>query len=307
MESSNIIQTTNGTKEKLPGVGEMFWEAWDVLQARWILLLKIFSIPFILLIASIGASFFSVGFALFVSPLFLILAVLAVIIAGAAWVVAGVAATKAIAQPAENINISAGELLKESLSIFWSYLWVSILTGLVVLGGFTLFIIPGIIMAISLMFAKLVIVVEDARGFSALDRSRQYVQGYWWAVAGRVIAASLLIYIPLSILMRFIEFIIQNNLIANIASMILSFGAGVFIFIYTFVIYYHLRERFRVQNKAVASRKDVRWLTVLGVGVVTILLLSPLLIGGLISSQPAPVNLISDQEIKTGASSPLQQ
>ncbi len=74
-----------------------------------------------------------------------------------------------------------------------SFAWISALTGLVVLGGFILFIIPGIILAFSLGMASYVFMKEDIKGMDALLKSRLYVKGYWGAVAWRLLVAGFLV------------------------------------------------------------------------------------------------------------------
>jgi hypothetical protein len=82
-----------------------------------------------------------------------------------------------------------------SLQEAWSWvkgnvfglLWVSILGGLVVGGGFMLFLVPGIIVSIYIYFSQYVYALEGMRGMNALLRSRELVRGYWVALAGRLI------------------------------------------------------------------------------------------------------------------------
>ncbi|MCA9356636.1 hypothetical protein H6784_02725 [Candidatus Nomurabacteria bacterium] len=73
-----------------------------------------------------------------------------------------------------------------SKSNFFSLFWISMLTSLVVLGGFYLFIIPGIIVSVFLYFSQYVYVSEGLRGFNALMRSRALVQNNWWPIAVRI-------------------------------------------------------------------------------------------------------------------------
>lgn len=49
-------------------------------------------------------------------------------------------------------------------------------------GGFLLFIIPGIIFIIWFLSGQYVLVSEDLRGFNALLRSKQLIQGNWWRI-----------------------------------------------------------------------------------------------------------------------------
>ena len=49
-----------------------------------------------------------------------------------------------------------------------SFVWVSILAGFLILGGFGLFIIPGIIFSIWFIFSTYVLVAEDKNGMQAI-------------------------------------------------------------------------------------------------------------------------------------------
>jgi hypothetical protein len=69
---------------------------------------------------------------------------------------------------------------------FLSFVWISFLTGLLVLSGFLLLIIPGIVVLISLFFSTYVLVHEDKTGMGALWRSREMVTGRWFTVARKV-------------------------------------------------------------------------------------------------------------------------
>lgn len=68
------------------------------------------------------------------------------------------------------------------------FLWLSVLHTVVLIGGFALLIIPGIVLSILSSQAVLVLVVENRRGFDALVQSWHYVSGYWFAVFVRLFA-----------------------------------------------------------------------------------------------------------------------
>lgn len=73
---------------------------------------------------------------------------------------------------------------------FW---WMGILLALVMMAGFGLLIIPGIIVAVYTIFAAQVFILEDRRGIDALVRSTQLVYGKWWRVAGTVLVPFILV------------------------------------------------------------------------------------------------------------------
>jgi len=71
-------------------------------------------------------------------------------------------------------------------------LWVSILVGLSVAGGFILLIIPGIIFATKLSVAIPALVVEDQRGTKAMSRSWNLTAGQFWHVLGTILVAAII-------------------------------------------------------------------------------------------------------------------
>jgi len=61
------------------------------------------------------------------------------------------------------------------------------------MGGWVLFIIPGIILMILLYMAPYVYTQEGLRGMNALLRSRELVRDHWWALAGRLLLVFLML------------------------------------------------------------------------------------------------------------------
>lgn len=78
-----------------------------------------------------------------------------------------------------------------------------LLMGLLTLVGFVLLIVPGIYLAVALSFSIWFVVLEGIDGTDALKKSKELVQGRWFAVFGRWvvvgIAAWLLFAVPAGI------------------------------------------------------------------------------------------------------------
>ena len=66
-----------------------------------------------------------------------------------------------------------------------AYLFVILLTMIVVFGGTLLFIIPGIIASIYLTFVLFTFFFEGKRGIDALVTSAWYVRNIWWDIVAR--------------------------------------------------------------------------------------------------------------------------
>ncbi len=95
----------------------------------------------------------------------------------------------------ENIIEPIKETYKKSLKLFWPYVWVLILAQLAVLGGLFLLIIPGILLAVYLLFYKFSLIVDGQRGLDALCHSFYYAKNNFWKIFLRLIGMGLIIFI----------------------------------------------------------------------------------------------------------------
>jgi len=89
-------------------------------------------------------------------------------------------------------RVSLGQGLSWIRGHFGSVVWVNLLVTCITLGGFLLFIIPGIILSVAFSFALLLLVREDVRGLPALLLSRRLIKGYWWGVFLRQLGLGIL-------------------------------------------------------------------------------------------------------------------
>lgn len=200
-------QTVNYIKkQKLPPVGNLLRRTWQIYKERIRVFLGIAIIPvlvsiplIIILLAGVlllpKNIWFLASFLAFYIPVMIILQLWAML-----------ALLFAIKERSDRIGIM------DSFRTGWHkilpYLWISVISSFLIVGGFLLFIIPGIIFSIWFSLAIYILISEDLRGMNALFRSKQLVKGYWWSVFGRFIliqiiavVISLLIY-PLIIVFR---------------------------------------------------------------------------------------------------------
>lgn len=89
--------------------------------------------------------------------------------------------------------------IRESLSMgahrLLPFIWVSVLSGLIVVLGLLLFLIPGLIFLVWYRFSQNFVIVDDVRGTGALAASKRLVSGRFWAVFLRVAAPALFFYV----------------------------------------------------------------------------------------------------------------
>ena len=88
-------------------------------------------------------------------------------------------------------EVSAGSALRRGVGKLGSLIWTSILWYLAIMGGFILFIIPGILFSLWFGLAHHVVVLEDLSGIDALSRSKKLVRGH----LGTFIVLGLIVFI----------------------------------------------------------------------------------------------------------------
>ena len=172
----------------------------------------------------------------------------------------GAAITMAIID--EDLGVRAA--LGLGIQRFASFLWVFLLVGFILSGGYLVFFIPGVIFTVWFIFAQFILAEEDLRGMEALLKSRAYVQGHFWGVLGRLavvaVASGMLSAIPL-------------------LGLLFALFAGPFTLIYYHEVY---RDLVAIKGRVVypASRKEKsKWLFAGASGYLFVLLGTSLLLG----------------------------
>lgn len=184
----------------LSDMGDLFLLTWTDMQSHFSLIASIMSVPIILYFAASVSremmtrdDMFSSGilyaFAQLAGAIFLLLATIGI-----------------IKQVKSGWKLSVEETYRIALPYFWPLVWVSLLSGLVVLGGFLLLLVPGVILAVMLSFSRIAVVVDDKRGMDALMWSKELVHGLWWEVFKRLISLGLLLGV-VSILLGIVPYI----------------------------------------------------------------------------------------------------
>jgi Membrane domain of glycerophosphoryl diester phosphodiesterase len=104
-----------------------------------------------------------------------------------------VACYRAIADTYLGRESGAGDTLRYAGARLGATLWLTIVlvVGLVI--AFLAFLVPGIWLVVAWSVAYPVMLVEGTGGFAALRRSFKLVDGHWWATAGRLIVAYILV------------------------------------------------------------------------------------------------------------------
>ncbi len=107
----------------------------------------------------------------------------------------------------------------------------AILSGLVVVIGFLLLIVPGIFFSIWFAFSAIMVITSNVSGIDAMKKSRELVRGLEWKVFGRLVAFA----IPIIILEQAPIYFFDK---ANLAEISTIYGFLLTLFIVPFSVIY---------------------------------------------------------------------
>ena len=91
-----------------------------------------------------------------------------------------------------NEDLGIIEAFQAGWTWLWPMAWVLVLAPGIVLTGFVLGFLPGILFAVWFAFCMYVLLEEDRRGMDALLASREYVRGHWWNTFGKLLVVWLI-------------------------------------------------------------------------------------------------------------------
>lgn len=94
---------------------------------------------------------------------------------------------------AEGRKPSSGSAIQRGLDVFAPLLLVMIMYAAGVSLGLLALVVPGIYLLVRWSFSIQAVVVDERKGYAALQRSAELVQGTWLRVCGITLAANLLV------------------------------------------------------------------------------------------------------------------
>ena len=156
---------------KLIGFGYFFKKTFSIYKNNFWTFLFLVLVPFV--IPFLSSLLFSL-LPSFSKSLILLVLIYLVRIIISIWF--GVSLLYAIKERENKMGI--GKSLEWGLSNFRSYVWVSFLVLIITIGGFILFIVPGIIFTVWYSLSVYVFVYENKKGMDALKRSKELISGY---------------------------------------------------------------------------------------------------------------------------------
>jgi len=155
------------------------------------------------------------------------------------WLIsAGLVMTKSVIN---NQLLPIKDLFIQSKRLILPLIGTNLLTGLIVLVGFILFIIPGIILAVRYVFTQYIVIEENLSGLAALKRSQELVKGKFWKVLGYSIFPTVVIFL-ISFITSFVAQQLKTSAplvyyTISFASSVLSWVFGAVILVYSFLVY----------------------------------------------------------------------
>jgi len=223
----------------LPGATTIFSQAWAIYKQRFGTLLGIMVIPILITAISfavlVGGEFLITGGI----GLFLLLVILFFVIIPISQVWGQIALLYAIKDVQERIGII--ESYRRGWRKIISYWWISLLAGFIILGGFLLLVVPGIVLMVWFSLALFVLVAEDLKGMDALLKSKEYIKGKWIGVLWR-----LFFIVAISLIISFISSFLFIVLKVPFGSKISNFIVGLFLtpltMTYLFLVYRNLKS-----------------------------------------------------------------
>ena len=178
----------------------------------------------------------------------------------------------AIVKPSENLTFA--DWYKKSWKYIWSYSWLIFLSGIIILSGILLLLLPGIIFSIWFSMGVYVLMDKHMKGMSALQYSYELVRGHWFAVLWRCIVSGILTLIAsigISILVKILHFPYETQ----ISGVLIATFVTPFTYMYSFRLYKELKE-LKGEYTFVKSKKFF-W-TFIAIAIASVLIIPVLII-----------------------------
>ena len=131
---------------------------------------------------------------------------------------------------------SVSNYFYQALYFFPKIIGIGLITGILVLLGFLLFILPGLYISARLMFAPYIGLMENRPILDSVKKAYEITEGKGWKLIGYVVAVIFpIIIILITILTGFAVFLIPENINAYMAiAYLFSFLSFIYLSIYIY-------------------------------------------------------------------------
>ena len=227
---------------KMPGFGTLFSSAMELYQNHFMLLASIFLVPTV--INFVISFFMPRGTTFSFGPLEIVLLIVTVVIS----IIGQIALFSAISDPAK---FTFGSALNAGVKRFLPYLWLAIVSAVISVGMFGLFVIPGILFSIWFSMSMFTFIVEDERGMNSLLKSIHYTWGHWWGILGRLLLVGIIVALIYIVIMfvggliawgAFASGSAMGSVVIGIVAIIVSLFVTPFTYIFMFKMYEGLKQ-----------------------------------------------------------------
>lgn len=226
----------NGTKPSLVPVGALFRQSWNLFIGRFWTLIAI-GIFYFAATGTVGALYLAIVPYLSSSVKIYIVSFLLYVLATILYSWAFLASVYAVKD-----GTSAIDSYKLVVSDLISFVWVYILLTLIIFGGLIMGIVPALIFAVWFFASFYIVAAERLKGMDALLKSKEYVRGYWWPVALRLFAITL-IYLLLGLILGMLSWAVSVNKTAEIlVRLLINLPLISFYIVYLYLLYVRLAD-----------------------------------------------------------------
>jgi len=133
-----------------------------------------------------------------------------------------------------------------ALDVFPALFAAVLLAGAAVAFGLALLIVPGVYVAVRLLFVPQTVVLDEARGTDALRASWSLTDGFWWRTFGVILLANVIAFLPGLLIVTPLEVLAEsaNRQAISLAGMILTETlTAPFVALVSTLLFYDLRSR----------------------------------------------------------------
>ncbi|MEW6416978.1 MAG: hypothetical protein AB1480_02525 [Nitrospirota bacterium] len=183
-----VIPSEKLTVTGLSNIGELFGRTWDIFKSRVGTLIVLYFLSIVFMAVPLGI-FLGAGY--MISILYPDTKVISLAGGGILGMTIGMIGMfwgmAAFLFAVVNKDLRITDALEKGWQKCWSFIWLSMVVGFIITGGFLLLLIPGIIFLVWFSLAQFVFANEDERGLNAIIKSKEYVRGYFLDVFVRLL------------------------------------------------------------------------------------------------------------------------
>ncbi len=177
----------------MPDIYELLKRSFDIYKNNIRSILLLGFIPFLFFTTNNLVNIFkndtySNSFAVIIFIVFMVLSSIVMIISKPAFIYA-------LKDLHDNNKMDVESAYKKAINNFWQILWITILSGLVMVSGMSLLVIPGIALSGYLVFSFFFLVSDNDKGLNSLAKSFYYVRGNWVNVFSRIFVLGIIFFL----------------------------------------------------------------------------------------------------------------